>query len=352
MIVGKKTEANYRANMLDSSSSLKEFSMDRKKYYRRYILGEKVNDKEDVNQAAIMGRIVETLLLEPDEFDGRFYMSSIITTPTGLMLEFVESLYKYSIECLDEEGKLTRSFEDISKEAYNDAGYKIAYEAVIKKFVGSDAEIYFREICQIRPKNLTVITAQDVTFAERIVESLQNNFVTKEIVNKIDSDKWTILNQLQIEGYEVDGMIFKSMIDKLIINHDEKTIDIYDLKCTWSVENFLEDYYLYRRSYIQAYLYFKACCFLVENEESPYYGYCVKNPTFMVCDSTNYMNPLLYTLSESDMEKAYNGFERKGRSYPGVKDIIQDLTWALENNTWNISRKNFMSNGLIIIDDL
>ena len=36
MIGGKtKTEANYRALMLDSSSSLKDFSMDRKKYYKK-----------------------------------------------------------------------------------------------------------------------------------------------------------------------------------------------------------------------------------------------------------------------------------------------------------------------------
>ena len=39
MIKGQvKTEANYRAKAIDSSSSLKEFSMDRKKYYRKYIL--------------------------------------------------------------------------------------------------------------------------------------------------------------------------------------------------------------------------------------------------------------------------------------------------------------------------
>jgi hypothetical protein len=30
-----KTEANYRAVMLDSSSSLKDFSMDRKRYFKK-----------------------------------------------------------------------------------------------------------------------------------------------------------------------------------------------------------------------------------------------------------------------------------------------------------------------------
>lgn len=91
MIEGKKkTEAMYRAIEMDSSSSLKEFSMDRKKYHRKYVLGDKVENKD--SQASIIGRIVETLLLEPEEFDNRFYMSACMTAPTGLMLDFVNAL--------------------------------------------------------------------------------------------------------------------------------------------------------------------------------------------------------------------------------------------------------------------
>ena len=54
MIKGQtNTEANYRAVMLDSSSSLKDFSLDRKKYYRKYILNEPINEKE--TSAATIG---------------------------------------------------------------------------------------------------------------------------------------------------------------------------------------------------------------------------------------------------------------------------------------------------------
>ena len=64
MITGKtKTEATYRALVMDSSSSLKEFSLDRKKYHKRYVLSEKVDDSD--NKATTMGRLVETLLMEP-----------------------------------------------------------------------------------------------------------------------------------------------------------------------------------------------------------------------------------------------------------------------------------------------
>jgi hypothetical protein len=346
MITGTaKTEATYRANMLDSSSSLKDFSLDRKKYYRKYILGEDVEDKD--TQAATIGRVVETLLLEPEEFDNRFYMSSCAEAPSALMLAFVNALYKHTKEATDDHGNVTRSFEDISKDAYVDSGFKIKYEAVIGKFVGSDAEIYYNEMRTVKAKNLTVVTAEDVSNAEKIVEELRNNAVTKDVVNLVSSSRYSVYNQLQVEGYIVDDHQFKSMMDKVIVDHDNKTIQVYDLKCTWSVENFLEEYYLYRRAYIQAFLYREAAAFWAS--ELGYGDYEILAPRFIVCDSTNYYNPLIYTLSQSDLDDAYKGFTHKNREYKGVSSIIADLKWAMENNTWNISRENSIANGLVNI---
>lgn len=347
MITGTaKTEAVYRASMLDSSSSLKEFSMDRKKYYRKYILGEDVEDKD--TQAATTGRVVETLLLEPELFDERFYMSSCVEAPSALMLAFVNALYKFTKEATDDHGNVTRNFEDISKDAYVESGFKIKYEAVIGKFVGSDAEIYYNEMRTVKSRGLTVVTAEDVTNAEKIVEELRNNPVTKDVVNLVSSSRYSVHNQLQVEGYEIDGMKFKSMMDKVVVDHETKTIQVYDLKCTWSVENFLEEYYLYRRAYIQAYLYFWAATYFREGDQE-LAGYQILPPKFIVCDSTNYYNPLIYTLDYNDLDSAYDGFTHKNREYKGVRTIIADLQWALENNVWNISRENSLSNGLLNI---
>jgi len=342
-----KTEAQYRAVLMDSSSSLKDFSTDRKKYYKKYFLGEKVEDKD--SSAANMGRIVEVLLMEPHLFDEKFYMSSCLSTPTGLMLDFVEALYRVTRDCTDEFGVVTRDFTDISQEAYTLSGFKIKYEAVIGKFFGSDAEIYYNEIRTVRSKNLTVINTMEVSIAEKIVEQLKTNSTTAPIVNLVNSSRYTVIDQMQVEGYEIDGLPLKSMLDKVIIDHDEKVIQPYDLKCTWSVENFYEEYYLYRRAYIQAYLYFHAMLHLVRDEESPYYGYSVEYLKFIVCDSTNYYQPLIYTLDKFDMLAAHDGFVHKGRTYPGVKDIIKALIWCKETGTWNISHKNYLSNGIVNI---
>lgn len=341
-----KTEALYRAIYLDSSSSLKDFSMDRKKYHKKYILNEVVEDEE--SKAATMGRMVETLLMEPELFDERFHVSTCMSTPTGLMLEFVEALYKHTVEATAEDGTVTRTFEDLCKDAYTDSGFKIKLDAVLGKFIGSEAEIYYKEIREVRTKGLTVVATKEIENAEKVVLELRTNAITADIVNTISDADYTVHNQLQIEGYKVFDHEFKSMLDKVIVNHRAKTIQAYDLKCTWSVENFYEEYYLYRRAYIQGFLYINAVYEhfkdLIDNE-----GYEVLPMKFIVCDSTNYMNPLIYNMSQEAYEAAEDGFEHKGRQYPGVKDLIRDLKWALEYDKWNISRENYINSGVVNI---
>ena len=338
-----KTEAQYRAIYLDSSSSLKDFSTDRKKYHKKYILNEVVEDED--SKAATMGRMVETLLMEPHLFDERFYLSTCMTTPTGLMLEFVEALYKHTVEATADDGVITRSFEDMCRDAHADSGFKIKLDAVLTKFIGSDAEVYYKEIREVRPKHLTVVAAQEIANAEKIVIELKTNPTTAEVVNLVDDVQYSVHNQLQVEGYDVLDHKFKSMMDKVIIDHKAKTVQVYDLKCTWSVENFYSEYYLYRRAYIQGYLYHLGAAFWAS--EMGYGDYTILFPKFIVCDSTNYANPLVYSMTQKSINNAFNGFEYKGREYPGVAQLIEDLKWALDKDVWNISRENHINNGIV-----
>lgn len=343
MITGQtNTENTYRQLMLDSSSSLKDFAQNRRKYERKYILNEAVEEEE--NKSTVMGMLVETLLLEPDTFDNKFYLSACASAPTGLMLSFVEALYKYTVDATNNEGNVMRSFEDMSRDAYAASGFKIKYEAVLDKFKGSDAEIYYNEILKVRTNNLTVVTALDVTNAEKIVEDLRTNFVTSGIVNRTNSQRWTVHNQLKIEGYKIGNLMFKSMMDKVIIDNENKIIYNYDLKCTWAVENFYEEYYLYRKAYIQAFVYHMAIQHY-RNVNLP--GYSLQPIKFIVCDSVSYYNPLIYQLTFADLKEAKEGFEYKGKRYAGVMELVEALDWAQTSNVWNMSRANYEANGVV-----
>lgn len=340
-------EKTYRQIMLDSSSSLKEFCLDRKKYYRKYILGEVIEEED--SKYAIMGNLVDCLLLEPEKFDGRFYISSCINAPTELMMSFINPLIKFTMEATDEYGVVHETFEERSRRAHDESDFKIKYEQLLKKFEGTDAEIYFNELLKVKSEGLTVVTANNVNIAEFIVEELKTNFVTREMINLVNSDRYTIINQLKIEGFEINGHQFKGMIDKCIIDHKEKTISGKDIKCTWNVENFYEEYYLYRRAYLQAYIYQIALQYFISTPDSPAFGYELKPFEFVVCDSNNYYNPLIYVVTDNDLNNAYAGFEYKNRRYKGVSQLIEELEWAIQYDIWNMSKENYNANGRIYL---
>jgi len=336
MIVGnQKTEKEYRSLPIDSASSLKEFAQDRRKYKKRFVDLERV--EEEKTAATITGDLVDLLLLTKENFDNKFFLSSVVKGPTGNMELFVNSLLRYSKEPYE-------NFEEIARKAYKDSGYKWAFEKVLEKFVGSDAEIWFKENLEIQSKGLTVVSLDQVNNAERIVQDLKENEVTKSIINLVSSDRYLVQNQVQIEGFEIDGLPLKSQIDKIVIDHKEKTISPFDLKCTFSVENFTHDYYMNRRSYFQSYVYKEACFKLKEELGLDYYH--INNLCFIVCDSIGYMNPLLYKLTQDDMEDSYLGFTYNNRKYMGVKETIAELKWSKETGIWNISKKNYENNGV------
>jgi hypothetical protein len=337
-----RTEQEYRALPMNSSSSLKDFAKDRKKYYRKYVLGEDVQDDE--TKAATMGRLVETKLMEPEMFDDRFFPSVCESSPTGLMLNFVEALYKHTKEATNEEGIVTRSFEELSQDAYKDSEYKISYDRVLKSFLGSEAEVYYQEIREVRTKGLTVVSIQDITNCEKIVEQLQNDPFVSSVVNQTRTSRYDVYNQYQIDSIEYNGLLLKGMMDKIIIDHQEKVIQAYDLKCTWAVENFFSEYYLYRRGDIQGAVYY----YLLRTHfaELISQGYVVKPLIFLVCDSTGYYSPLFYPMTEELLKDSVNGYTFKDKIYAGLNDIVEDLKWAVENDVWNISRTNYLTNGV------
>ena len=44
-------------------------------------------------------------------------------------------------------------------------------------------------------------------------------------------------------------------------------------------------------------------------------------------------------MTQKSINNAFDGFEYKGREYPGVAQLIEDLKWALENEKWKLRNK-------------
>lgn len=342
----KRTESEYHKLPCDSSTTLKTFAESRMKYYKKYIQNIE-EEEEDDSKAILIGNLVHALLSEDkEEFDNKFIMGTCKKIPTPSVLKFVNALYKRTLEATNEDGIVERSFSDLCNDAYQLAEIKKpGFPKFMEEFAGSDGEAYYAEMRLSKPLGKAILSMQDIDNSNKIVRELKINPITASIFEPSTEDV-TFLREFQVE-YKLFGIFLKSMYDVLEINHREKYIQYDDLKCTWEVERFYEEYYLKRKTYIQAVIYYLALTNGLIDLGFDYSNYVIKYPRFIVCDSINLYAPLIYQLYQSDIHDGIQGFEYKGREYKGVMEITNDLTWAKENNEWRISRKNALLGGIV-----
>ena len=353
------TEKEYRALDIDSYSSIKVFLDDRKKYYRKFVLKEIL--KEEESDELVFGSLVDCLLFSPDDYEDRFALA-VSQVPTGQYGKFVNSLWKISQDYMDITGKITKTMESMIEEAYNAVKYdkdgnivdfKRDDLATVKlKFLGTSLEDYYKQLREAYGK--TVIELSVLEKAQAVVQELKSNSVTREVINLVTNKRFTVYNQFSIIGEMVASITksvkyrLKCLIDKLIIDHERKMIYIYDLKTAWDNEQQFQYNYFKYKYYIQAAVYF----YLVVEwkktvKEIAEYG--VSFPRFIVAESANYKNPLIYTTNIDNFNQGMRGFMINGRYYPGVIKAVQDLIWHREVAIWSISRDNYNSNGVVKI---
>lgn len=344
MIAGTlQQERTYRALDALSQSMIKDFYDDRKYFYRKYIAVEDV--EEETSREMKMGTLVDCIYFTPNQFEDKFEMSVCTDKPTAKMLDFVVALAKHTKAATDDQGVMQEEFMEIARKAHIDAGFKWTLERVLKDFAGQEAELYYRELCQALISKKIIVTATDVENGNKIVTALRTGEFTSFLNDEGGGDT-DVFHQLAITGFVVEGRPFKALLDRLEVNHREKYLQPWDLKATWAVETFYQNYYLKLKGYLQAGTYDLACVHL-RNTEYP--GYEVRPMKFIVCDNVNYYNPLIYELSAGDLVDSWKGFTYRGRAYKGLIELVQELNWHMDKAVWSMSKANYENRGRVLL---
>lgn len=334
----EKTEAEYRAIPMLSSSDLRQFITDRKKFYKEKVLGEK--REEEYNKAILIGSICHCLLLEPEKFDEKYLLSTCETPPSGMLLPFVESLYKQSVAHMNEQGAVEADFSELLQTAHIESGYKITLEAVLKKFEKEGKE-YYDQLMDAKAQGLEICCLDDINIATKIVKMVKEDpFVGQYFTN-------TDYCELKAEGFLVEGVEMKMMADKILVDREHETIQLIDPKVVFDNQNFYREYFLKKRADIQAYIYYEGLKSRKIDLGFDYSEYVILPPIFIAVDSGCYYAPVQYRMTLKGLKNAYEGFVDNGREYKGVKEILEELNWAKETNNWKITKKIFDNKGII-----
>lgn len=145
----------------------------------------------------------------------------------------------------------------------------------------------------------------------------------------------------------------KGMLDMLVINDAEQTIEIIDIKTIRKSAHEFKSSFINYGYYIQAYFYWYAVKELLAGRAvSPAFSsnllqkikdYTVKAPLFMVVPKVEGNRALLYSLSDIDLIDLWKGTEK----FEGVENLLS--RWEFHSNTreWEFPREVYLNNGKI-----
>lgn len=195
----------------------------------------------------------------------------------------------------------------------------------------------------VESKGKTLITTALLMEAEEYIIALKTHIHTKEFL-KLD-----LLYQVEV-NFRYKNFMFKSFLDYIYVDHDNKTIRGIDLKSgSKPVDEFISNFIKYRY-YQQGFLYQTALESYID-EHSELSDYELLPFQFLYCGRRQQL-PVFLTMTDKWHEAARDGFvTNAGYEYKGVSELVDNIEWHWRNGVFNMSQELNDSNGVININD-
>ena len=254
----------------------------------------------------IIGAAVDFLFTfdgDMDFFTENYYISHIEDKPTDVVKSIIHSVFDKINEILQpfESFKYFNEYKDLILEACIEHEYykNLKDDTRVNKILENSNDFYFQEL--MLSKNKIILSKEDVKTILSIYVSITKN----EYTNKyFDKEIYGIINQLPIY-FDIDGVKCKALLDRVCIDHINKTIQIIDFKTTGDYTlNFHKQLKKFRYD-IQAAYYTTAMMKNIKNSDLADYKIL---PFIFIVESTLQQGfPIIYTISESLLDTGKNG---------------------------------------------
>jgi len=286
------------------------------------------------------GTMVHSYILEPKEFDKQYVFLDYDSPKSQQQKDFCSNVARFK------KGKK----EEILVRAYKDCyATKESDEKVLEKAKLLEKQfknyIKYIKISTIK----TVLSKNSLEKLENIKKEISNHKIAQSLlINESNSlfgntEKYIIENELKIY-WNFLGVDCKSMLDRLIIDHENKIIKLVDLKTTSAFEDFndkLFEYRYYRQLsfyWLAIYSYWKAMSW--PEDESKFNIDEYKKETYIV--AINMKEPTevkVYDISPTTLNKGLDEIEK----------AMKELKWHFDNNQWEHPRSYYEGTGTIKI---
>jgi len=313
-----------------SNSSLTWFLVS-PKYFKAKFDGE-IDEK--VPSYFQKGQQTHAYILEPKEFDKEYTFLSYETPKSAQQKEFCESFARLRKGKKDE--KLVKAY----KKAYTtkESDDKILDKA---KTLAKNYQSYIKFV-KLSPMYTKVLPNSMLFYLNEAKTKLMEHKKARELMfNEQHSlfgntDKLFIQNEISIYWEDpITGMSCKSMLDRLIIDHDKKEVYMVDLKTTSHLSDFktkaLE--YKYNR---QLAFYWLALYWYFKNELNLDLGDYNKYTYIVAITSSSPVEVKVFDVSEMTLNQGLRDIE----------ELMPALKWHFDNDKWDYPKSYYDGEGV------
>ena len=306
-----------------------------------------VDDPE--SSAISLGSAVDILLTEPDKFDEQIYVMTSVKPGSDMMIKYCQVLAETGTPLV----------------AHSKSGFKLSYEAVVKKF-NKEGRSYYEALMAAKDKK--ILDVDDMFKANQIVATLKTNPYTKKYFVPEDGIElifqpmilWDLMYHSLLEDGRSKTVQAKSVLDIIRIDHNKKIIQPIDLKT--GAESFMKSYWRYKR-YLQGAMYTMAIHHAMRPEDLDLYT--VENIRFVYADTNLWYPPRIYRMTDNDIGVGQHGSRNRTLALfnngaiisdlrtPRIKGYAQlaaELEWHQKMDKWDYSYDVYQKNGEVDID--
>ncbi len=228
-------EAFYSKPFQFSYSSLNKLLWNPAAFYQMYVLGL----REELTESHIVqGKVIHTLLLEPERFDEQ-YIVSPSKLPSDSVKAVIDRCFNHykelaaSGDTRDNLGQFAPAIIDIMVDMNFYQNLKTDQQR-LEKVITDESIMYWDYLKSLSGK--TLVSYDMLQYCKNAVEIIKTNQDVCDLLGygATDFDMKDIHNEYYLEIKELSDKPFglKGIIDNMVIDHDKKIIYINDVKTT------------------------------------------------------------------------------------------------------------------------
>lgn len=294
-------------------------------------------DEKTVKKYYETGTMVHMFILQPEEFWDNYIILDFDMPKSEQQKKFAKDLIN-SLE-FEEDKRIINAYKANYVSSEND-------EKILAK--GKDLALKLKdyiEFLKAENNNKKVISYADYNMLTTIKENIKSHKKANDLIYNLPSTTESYnefhINWVYPKKYEDFELLCKSLVDRLLIDHEKKIITLVDLKTSFDISNFSG--HIKKLDYTRQLAYYWIAIHwyflnVLEIDPEEYQ----KETYIIALQTTKDFNVSVVKFTDKQLEKDIDK----------INFVISELCWHFKNNAFEHDREYYEGDGALTFDDI